>query len=117
VAITQEPDLRFEVEEGEDASGTKRVRIRCRGRLVYENAPRIKELVKPLIARGGQVAIDLAEVNYLDSAGLGALVGLKVTAVNQGDCRLELENQSPWIREMLRLTHLTEFFASEGKAS
>jgi anti-anti-sigma factor len=117
MAITQEPHIRLEVEESEDATGAKTIRVRCRGRLVYQNAPEIKNRVRPLVARGGRVVIDLAEVNYLDSAGLGALVGLKVSAVNQGDCRLELENLSPWIRDMLRMTHLTEFFSSHGKAS
>jgi len=117
MAITQEPDLQLEVEEREDGTGERTVRVLCRGRLVHQNASRIKELVRPLIERGGRVTIDLAEVNYLDSAGLGALVGLKVTALRQEGCRLELENVSRWIQEMLRLTHLTEFFAGDSKVN
>ena len=117
MAITQEPDLQLGVEEGQDGTGGRIARVRCRGRLMHQNASRIKETVRPLIERGGRVTIDLAEVNYLDSAGLGALVGLKVTSLKQEGCRLELENVSPWIQEMLRLTHLTEFFAGDGNVS
>ena len=55
--------------------------------------------------------IDFADLKYLDSLGLGALVGLKVSAINQGFCKLELVNLSPRVRELLSLTHLTELFS------
>jgi anti-anti-sigma factor len=57
------------------------------------------------------VVIDVGKVQYLDSSGLGVLVGLKVSAGNQG-CRLELENVTARIQEILRITFLTDFFAS-----
>jgi len=55
--------------------------------------------------------IDFADLTYLDSLGLGALVGLKVSAINKGLCKLELVNLSPRVRELLSLTNLTELFS------
>ena len=48
----------------------------------------------------------------MDSSGLGALVGLKASAINQGLCILELKNMTPRILELLRITHLTQMFSS-----
>jgi anti-sigma B factor antagonist len=43
---------------------------------------RLKETVKSLILDGGRIVIDPAGVDHLDSSALGALVGLKVSAIN-----------------------------------
>ena len=58
--------------------------IKCHGELVSNTAGEIKEVVRPLILLGGRIIIDLGDVKHLDSAGLGALVGLKTSAINQG---------------------------------
>jgi anti-sigma B factor antagonist len=71
----------------------------------------MKELVKPLIPQGGRILIDLGHLDYLDSSGLGTLVGLKVSAVNAGYCTLELVNMTPRIMELLRITKLTQLFS------
>jgi anti-anti-sigma regulatory factor len=47
----------------------------------------------------------------LDSSGLGALVGLRASAVNQGLCILEFANMTPRVLELLRLTRLTQMFS------
>jgi anti-anti-sigma factor len=44
----------------------------------------------------------------MDSSGLGALVGLKVSAINKGLGKLELVNLSPRVRDLLKLTSLTD---------
>jgi anti-anti-sigma factor len=56
--------------------------------------------------------IDLGDMNYLDSSGLGTLVGLKASAVRQGFCRLELDNMTPRVLELLRITNLMNLFSS-----
>jgi anti-anti-sigma factor len=68
---------------------------RCHGKLTSENSNEIKELVKPLLPFGGRIIIDLGDLTFLDSSGLGALVGLKVSAVTQGLVRLEFANMTP----------------------
>ena len=68
--------------------------------------------MKPLIPQGGTIVIDLKDVSFLDSLGLGTLVGLKVSAINEGFCTLKLENLSPRIQELVKLTSLTKLFSS-----
>ena len=85
--------------------------IKCHGELVSNTAAEIKELVRPLILLGSRIVIDLGDVKHLDSAGLGALVGLKASAIKQGSCILELANMTPGVLELLRITHLTQMFS------
>jgi anti-anti-sigma factor len=92
--------------------GVKVTTVRCHGRLVNDTAFQLKELVKPLIPQGGSIVIDLGDVTLLDSLGLGTLVGLKVSAINEGYCTLKLLNLSPRVQELLRLTSLTQLFSS-----
>ena len=103
----------YEVEKSKDDQfGNKVTTIKCHGKLVMENAREIKELVKPFLALGGRTIIDLGDLNYLDSSGLGALVGLKVSAINQGLCILEFANMTPRVLELLRITRLMQIFSS-----
>jgi anti-anti-sigma factor len=76
------------------------------------NSGEIKDLVKPLLPQGGRIVIDLGDLAFLDSTGLGALVSLKVSAINQGLCILEFTNMSPRIMDLLRITKLKELFSS-----
>jgi anti-anti-sigma factor len=105
--------IRCEVEKSpDDERGNKVTTIKCHGRLISENSNEIKELVKPLIPLGGRIIIDLGDLTFLDSSGLGALVGLKVTAVKQGLVRLEFANMTPRVLELLRISNLLQTFSS-----
>ena len=108
------PDTSFhyEVEKSEDQHGNKVTTVKCHGRLVAGNASALSDLVKPLIPLGGRIVIDLGDLNYLDSSGLGTLVGLKASAIRQGFCRVELENMTPRVLELLRITNLMQLFSS-----
>jgi anti-anti-sigma factor len=106
-----EGSLRYEIEKS-DEQGNKVTTIKCHGRLVSESANEFKEAVKPLITQGGRIVIDLTELNYLDSSGLGTLIGLKVSALNQGFCILQFVNMTPRIMQLLRITGLEKMFSS-----
>ena len=111
--MSPEASLTYEVKKSRDEElGVDVTTIYCHGRLVNDTAGKIKELVKPMIGEhGGHIVIDLGDVNYLDSSGLGTLVGLKVTALKTGLCRLELANLTPRVKELLSLANLTSLFA------
>jgi anti-anti-sigma factor len=109
---TPDAVFHYEVEKTEDEDVGTITTITCHGRLVNENSGQIKELVKPLLPQGGRIVLDLTDLAYLDSSGLGTLVGLKVSAAKEGYCRLELVNLSPRVKELLRLSNLTQLFAS-----
>jgi anti-anti-sigma factor len=111
MATTPETSFHYEVKSSEDEKKWKVTTITCHGRLVSDTADQLKELVRPLISEGGHIVIDFADLKYLDSLGLGSLVGLKVSAINKGMCKLEFVNLSPRVRELLSLTNLTELFS------
>ena len=102
----------LEKSKDEDENRIQVTIIKCHGELVSNTAGEIKEVVRPLILLGGRIIIDLGDVKHLDSAGLGALVGLKESAIKQGLCILELANMTPGVLELLRITHLTQMFSS-----
>ena len=111
--MTNTPEVPFHCEvENSTENGVKVTTVRCFGRLINQTAGEVKEIVKPLIPQGGTIIIDLKDVTFLDSLGLGTLVGLKVSALHEGYCSLHLENMSPRIQELVKLTSLTNLFSS-----
>ena len=60
--------------------------IGCSGRIVFgEESSLLREEVKKAIADGyKRIVLNLGEVNYIDSGGLGTLVALHTTAHNAG---------------------------------
>lgn len=102
----------YQIEETKDANDFTVTVVKCQGRLVSENAAEIRKLVQPLIQRGGRIALDFADLQYLDSSGLGAIVSLKVSAINRGLCVLELRNLTPRVKELLSMSNLLQLFSS-----
>jgi anti-anti-sigma factor len=111
VANTTDRSFLFE-SEGTVEHDHKVTTVRCHGRLVNQTAGELKEFVKALIPQGGTIRLDLTDVDFVDSLGLGTLVGLKISAIHQGYCTLELVNLTPRIQELVKLTSLTKLFAS-----
>jgi anti-anti-sigma factor len=112
MSTAPQPSLQYEIEKSTDEASNKVTTIKVRGRVVSDTAAQLKEVVKPLIPEGGRILIDLSDVQHMDSSGLGTLVGLKASALNAGYCRLELVNLTPRIADLLRITKLTQLFAS-----
>ena len=111
--MTAEKDsFHYEIEKSEDPASGKLTTITCHGRLVAGNSGEISDLVKPLLPLGGRIVIELGDLNYLDSSGLGALVGLKVSAIKQGFCTVEFANMTPRVMDLLRITNLMQLFSS-----
>jgi anti-sigma B factor antagonist len=111
--VTNSSDTVFHCEvESSVEAGVKVTTVRCHGRLINQTAGEVKDIVKPLIPDGGTIVIDLSDVTFMDSMGLGTLVGLKASAINEGYCMLKMENLTPRVKELLKLTNLTNLFAS-----
>jgi anti-anti-sigma factor len=102
----------YEIEEERDENDFKVTVVKCRGRLTSESTNEIRDVVHPLILRGGRIVIDFEDLQYMDSSGLGAIVSLKVSAINRGLCVLMLRNLTPRIKELLRITNLLQLFSS-----
>ena len=116
--LTTTGALTYEVEKAEnDQYGNRVTVVKCHGKVTSETAWELREAVKPLLALGGRIIINLGDVNYLDSSGLGALVGLKLSAIKQGYCILEFANVTPRILELLRVSNLAQVFSSSERPS
>ena len=85
----------------------------CRGRLSFETWEQLKKEVKSLSPQHKRVLADMSAVNFVDSAGLGGLLGIYVSAKSDG-CQLELINPHPHFKDLLNITHLASVF--EGKS-
>jgi anti-sigma B factor antagonist len=110
MASTGASHLDIKKSEGSEEE-SKVTTIRCPGRLVAENAEWMKEKVSPLIPLGEKLVVDMSELEYLDSAGLGALLSLKVSSMKQKGT-LQFVNITPRVLELLRVTHLEKIFSS-----
>jgi anti-sigma B factor antagonist len=83
--------------------------VRCTGRITSSTSAQLQNTVRGLIPTTKCVVLDLTDVNYLDSSGLGALVGVYLSAQRQ-DCALKLINLNQRLRELFRLTRLASVF-------
>jgi anti-anti-sigma factor len=84
--------------------------IRCRGRLVAGNeCQSLQSEVKQVILEVRAVILDLSEVQFVDSSGLGTLVRLHSTAQVAGGA-IKLCALSPMARQLLQFTNLHRLF-------
>jgi anti-sigma B factor antagonist len=103
----------------EDLVGKTTV-LKLRGRLDSVSAVSLKNRVKDC-AKNGQIrlVIDMAEVDFVDSSGLGSLVACLRT-VNKlgGDIRIAaLQERVRAVFELIRLHHIFEIFDGAATAT
>jgi len=89
------------------------------GRVVAGEVILLRDSVRNLIARGeNNILLNLAEVPYVDSAGIGELVSALVAVRRQSGC-LGLLNLSRRVRDTLGIVKLLtvfQIFANEAEA-
>jgi anti-sigma B factor antagonist len=94
--------------------------VDCSGRLVFgEESASLRDTVKKLLADSPKIVMNLREVNYIDSGGLGTLVSLYTTARNAGGA-VKLASLSQRVGDLLQVTKLCtifEVFDSEEAAA
>jgi anti-sigma B factor antagonist len=101
--------LKLQVSAGEDAA-----LVRLSGRLTAADTATLKDQVKSLISQARRIVLDLTDLTFMDSSGLGAIVGLYVSAKTAGH-ELQLVNLSQQIRELLRFTRVLSLFEAAGQ--
>jgi anti-sigma B factor antagonist len=88
--------------------------VRCAGKLVAGVNDLLYTEVSRVIPESKRVVLDLTELSYMDSMGLGTIIRLYVSAKAAG-CELELVNIGPRIRELLGMTNLLSVFTVCGE--
>jgi len=81
------------------------------GRVVLgDESNALREQVKKMLAEGKKkIVLDMGNVTYIDSAGLGALVAAHHSARTQG-AALKLSNLGQKFQEILQVTRLLTVF-------
>jgi anti-sigma B factor antagonist len=83
-----------------------------------DGSPTLREEVHKLLAEGKKkIVLNLADVNYIDSSGLGELVSSYTSVKNAGG-ELKLLNLTSKVRDLLVITKLvTVFDVKDDEAS
>jgi anti-sigma B factor antagonist len=100
------PELQFETE-----TTPSEITFHFTGRIVSSTASILRDEVRKAIPEKKPIVLELSKVSYMDSAGLGTLVGVWVSAKREG-CDLKLVSLTDRIKELLRLTNLDKLFAT-----
>jgi anti-sigma B factor antagonist len=81
------------------------------GRIVLgEESTSFREKLKSMIAEGKKkIVLNMANIKYIDSAGLGTLVAAHLSAKNQG-ASVRLSNLGDKFHEVLQITKLLTVF-------
>jgi anti-sigma B factor antagonist len=90
--------------------------VRGEGRLNMVSAPTLREVVKKAIGTGrSHIVVDLSRIVFMDSSGLGALVGcLKSARQAGGDLRIAAPTAQ--VMTILRMSQIDRVIASYDSA-
>jgi anti-anti-sigma factor len=93
------------------APGTGLVRLAAAGEIDMASAPQLDRALTDALTRHEprHIEVDLAEVSFLDSSGINALVGARSRAASTG-CRFSVTNPAPPVRRVLDVTGLSAVF-------
>jgi anti-sigma B factor antagonist len=82
----------------------------CNGRIVFgEESSLLRDQVKKDLLENKRIVLNLGDVNYIDSGGLGTLVALHTTAHNAG-ATVKLANLTKRVGDLLQVTKLLTVF-------
>jgi anti-sigma B factor antagonist len=83
----------------------------CSGKITLgEGTMAVRNTVRDILKSDGKkIILNLADVNYIDSSGIGELVSTYTTVTNNGG-QLKLLNLTKKIRELLAITKLLTVF-------
>jgi len=108
---TQAPPISLTVEIERKAD---MVVVHCRGRIVSGVCSFLYNKVHGVIPETKLIVLDLTDLDWIDSMGMGTLVRMYVTCRSAG-CKLQLVNLGKRVKELLGLTNLLGVFADMGE--
>jgi anti-sigma B factor antagonist len=102
-----EIDLRSEV--GEDGEAV----IIVAGDVDLRTAPVLRDLIEEMGATSSTVVLDLGDVRYMDSPGLGTLIYCH-RQLDEAGHRLTVRRAQGHVRELMALTHADHLLEDSG---
>lgn len=100
--------MKLEVQDKEDS-----LFVKIGGQLLYSEADYFKEEVLPKIGQHSMVILDCEDLQFIDSAGTGAIVRLWKECRMVG-AELELIKVIPEVQKLLHLTRLHQLAKVSG---
>jgi len=101
-ATARAQELNFDIRKAEE--GTTVV---CTGKIVSGTSALLVTTIQPLIAGAKRITLDLTDVSYVDSSGMGALVKLWIST-KRADCEFRVINLNERIKDLLRISNLSK---------
>jgi anti-sigma B factor antagonist len=84
--------------------------VSCHGRIVFgEESTILRDNLKRILASSRQIVLNLSGVTYIDSGGLGTLVGIYSSARSSG-ADIKLTGLGQRLRDVLQITKLVTVF-------
>ena len=84
--------------------------VSCSGRIVFgDEATALRDTLKSVLESSRQILLNLSGVSYIDSGGLGTLVGVYSSARN-GGADIKLTGLGQKLRDVLQITKLVTVF-------
>lgn len=91
--------------------------VSCTGRIVFgEEATALRDALKKVLTASRKVVLNLSGVAYIDSGGLGTLVGVYSSARSAG-ADIKLTGLGQRIRDVLQITKLVTVFETYDSES
>jgi anti-sigma B factor antagonist len=89
--------------------------VRATGRITSSTAAKFENMLRDLVSNGNRVVLDLTNIDYIDSSGLGALVAVYMHA-SRTKCELELANPRTRVKDLFSRSGLGSFFSKVQEA-
>ena len=88
--------------------------VHCTGKLVTLTTAVLQTEVRGLLPGAKRIVLDLSDLGYMDSSGLGSIIGLYVSVKSAGG-RLEVINLSARVRQLFSITNVLSLFEVAGE--
>jgi anti-sigma B factor antagonist len=100
-------DLKFETRITPEATI-----VLCTGKINSGTTTLLHSTVQPLIPGAKRVLLDLTNVSYVDSSGIGALVRLWFSTKRE-NCEFHVINLNDRIRDLFRISNLSKMLEGD----
>lgn len=103
------PQCKLIIERATSARGTPT--LVCRGRITMETASQFRSEIETLAPKHKFLEADLGGIHFVDSEGLGSILGTYILALSHG-CDLILVNVNSGVKDLLDITRLEAVFGN-----
>jgi anti-sigma B factor antagonist len=88
--------------------------VRCSGKLLAGSTGILQAEVRGLLPDAKHIVLDLTDLGYMDSSGLGSIIGLYVSVKSAGG-KLEVIKLSARVRQLFSITNVLSLFEECGE--